>query len=305
MVWGGVIYHSNKIDIENKLEPSLRVAIDKDLNTRFVRSGVPYSTPNTGKKINKGLITTDEKGERIYSYSKTNIPRYTSFTDESMKQSYLNIFSPICPDTLNHYFHNELLLKDINATTGIRVTDLKKNQTKITPNTPNSNYCHKYSYLLGIEDEIRIDVFIQYTFISVLFHGGIIWVPFLFLLCSLIICIHFILKYLKVKKEYEIVQLDEQTYRLGESIFNIKESILYKDDKPYKIRKQESKLLVAFLQAPNYFLSIDDINTIIWGDSKISTSKRIHTLISDLRKDIAPDLEIPKDSNNGYRLGLH
>lgn len=306
LVWIISIYHSNKIDIENKLEPSLRVAVDRDLNTRFVKSGIPYSTSNTGTKINKGLISKDEKGEKSYSYRETNIPRYTNSVDELIKQSCLNVFLPICPDTLNKYFNNELLLKNINAATAIKIIDLIKKQSKTTQDTTLYNsYNYIFSYLLGIEDELRLDAHIQYTFISILLYKGIIWLPLFICLSTLVTYIYLIKKLHQLKKEYMIVQLDEDIYRLGESIFNKKECILYKDNKPTKIRKQEAMLLIAFLEAPNYFLSIDDINITIWESEKIETAKRIYTLISDLRGDVAPDLDIIKDSNKGYHLCLH
>ncbi len=306
LIWVIVIYHSNKIDIESKLEPSLRVAIDRDLNTRFTKSGIPYSTSNTSTKINKGLISKDGKGEKSYSYRETNIPRYTNTVDELIKQSCLNAFLPICPDTLNKYFNNELLLKNINATTAIKITDLINKQSKTTQDTTLYNsYNYIFSYLLGIEDELRLDVHIQYTIISILLYKGIIWLPLFICLCTLITYIYLMRILHQLKKEHKIIQLDEDTYRLGESIFNNKEGILYKDNKPNKIRKQEAMLLIAFLKAPNHFLSIDDIKTTIWGSEKIETAKRIHTLISDLRGDVAPDLNIIKDSNKGYRLCLH
>lgn len=307
LAWIIAIYHSNKIDIESKLEPSLRVAVDRDLNTRFAKSGMPYSTNNTSTKINKGLISKDGKGEKQYSYKKTNITRYTNVVDASVKQSCLNIFLPICPDTLNKYFSHELQLKNINAATTIKVTDLTKKQSQITQDTTLcGNYNYIFSYLLGDEDELRLDAYIQYTFVSILFHKGIIWLPLFICLCTLITCIYLIRKLHQWKKEYKIIKLDEDIYRLGESIFNNKEGILYKGNKTTtKVRKQEAKLLIAFLEAPNYFLSIDDINTTIWESKKIETAKRIHTLISDLRGDVAPDLDIIKDSNKGYHLCLH
>lgn len=307
LAWIIAIYHSNKIDIESKLEPSLRVAVDRDLNTRFAKSGMPYSTTNTGIKINRKTIIKEDRKERVYSYKTTNILRYTNIVDELMKQSCLNDFLPINPDTLNKYLSNELRLKNINAATAIKVTDLIKKQSKTTQDTTLYNsYNYIFSYLLGDEDELRLDVHIQYTFISILFHKGIIWLSLFICLCTLITCIYLIRQLHQWKKEYKIIKLDEDIYRLGESIFNNKEGILYKGNKTTtKVRKQEAKLLIAFLEAPNYFLSIDDINTTIWESKKIETAKRIHTLISDLRGDVAPDLDIIKDSNKGYHLCLH
>lgn len=307
LIWVIVIYHSNKIDIESKLEPSLRVAIDRDLNTRFTKSGIPYSTSNTSTRINKGLISKDGKGEKSYSYRETNILRYTNTVDELIKQSCLNTFLPICPDTLNKYFNNELQLKNINATTAIKITDLIKKQSKTTQDTTllYNSYDYIFSYLLGIEDELRLDAHIQYTLISILLYKGIIWLPLFICLCTLVTYIYLTRKLRQLKKEYKIVKLDENIYRLGESIFNKKEGILYKDNKPNKIRKQEAMLLIAFLEAPNYFLSINDINIVIWESEKIETVKRIYTLVSDLRGDVAPDLDIIKDSNKGYHLCLH
>lgn len=130
LVWIIVIYHSNKINIESKLEPSLRVAVDRDLNTRFAKSGMPYSTTNTGIKINRKTIIKENRKERVYSYKTTSISRYTNIVDELMKQSCLNDFLPINPDTLNKYLSNELQLKNINAETAIKVTDLIKKQSK-------------------------------------------------------------------------------------------------------------------------------------------------------------------------------
>lgn len=300
------IYQSNKTDIESKLEPSLRVAIDKDLNTRFVKSGIPYYTPNSSTKLNKKLITKDEKGEKIYSYKKTEIPRYTNFMDELIKQSCLNDFLPINPDTLNKYFNTELQLKNIHTTTAIKITDLAKKKTKTVQDTIlYYSYDYKYSYLLGNEDELRLDAYIHYTLVTIFFYKGIIWLPLFISICTLVICILFSIKYYRSTKENKITQLDEQTYRLGENILNIKEGILYKNGEPCKIRKQKFKLLLAFLQAPNNFLSINEINNVVWEDSKSDPIlSRIHTLISDLRKDIAPDLVI-KDTNKGYRLCSH
>lgn len=307
LAWIIAIYHSNKIDIESKLEPSLRVAIDRDLNTRFVKSGMPYYTPNSSTKINKKLITKDGKSEKMYLYRKTDIPRYTNFMDELIKQSCLNDFLPIDPDTLNNYFNNELQLKNIHLTTAIKITNLTQKHTKTTQDTI-IHHCvdYKYSYLLGNEDELRLDAYIHYVFITILFYKGVIWLPLFISICTLIICFLFSIKYYQFMKENKIAQLDDQTYRLGENIFNIKEGILYKNGKPCKIRKQKFKLLFAFLQAPNNFLSMNDINNIVWEDSKNNLiPSRIHTLVSDLRKDIAPDLDITKETNKGYRLCSH
>ena len=236
-----------------------------------------------------------------------DIPRYTYFMDESLKQSCLNDFLPINSDTLNNYFNNELQLKNIHTTTTIKITDLAHKKTKTVQNTiPHHSYNHKYSYLLGNEDELRLDAYIYYTSRTVLFYKGIIWLPLFIILSTLILCFLFSIKYYRSMKENKIAQLDDQTYRLGENIFNIKEGILYKNGKPCKIRKQKFKLLFAFLQAPNNFLSMNDINNVVWEDSKNNLiPSRIHTLVSDLRKDIAPDLDITKETNKGYRLCSH
>lgn len=307
LVWIITIYHSNQADIESKLEPSLRVAVDKDLNTRFVKSGIPYSTSNTSTKINRGLISKDMKGKDIHSYKQSDIPRYTNFMDELTKQSCLNDFLPVNPDTLNKYFNYELQLKNIHATTSIKIIDLIKQHIKTTNDTTlYHHYKHQYSYLLGSKDELQLDAYINYTIITILFYKGAIWLPLFICICTLIIYIFFIFKHYQSKKENKITQLDEQTYRLGKNIFNIKEGILYKNNKPCKIRKQKFKLLHAFLKAPNNFLSINDINIIVWENSKSDPIlSRIHTLVSDLRKDIAPDLDIIKIGNNGYQLRSH
>lgn len=268
---------------------------------------MPYYTPNSSTKINKKLITKDGKSEKMYLYRKTDIPRYTNFMDELIKQSCLNDFLPIDPDTLNNYFNNELQLKNIHLTTAIKITNLTQKHTKTTQDTI-IHHCvdYKYSYLLGNEDELRLDAYIHYVFITILFYKGVIWLPLFISICTLIICFLFSIKYYQFMKENKIAQLDDQTYRLGENIFNIKEGILYKNGKPCKIRKQKFKLLFAFLQAPNNFLSMNDINNIVWEDSKNNLiPSRIHTLVSDLRKDIAPDLDITKETNKGYRLCSH
>ena len=115
-----------------------------------------------------------------------------------------------------------------------------------------------------------------------------------FALKELLIRVETLLKRSFFHEEREFIEIDSGI------AYDIKNSTLLVDGKPYQLGVKESKLLKLFLQSPAEVLSHERIFEVLWGYDEEASDASLRTYIKNLRKIIGKE-RIVSIKKQGYR----
>jgi DNA-binding response OmpR family regulator len=115
-----------------------------------------------------------------------------------------------------------------------------------------------------------------------------------FALKELLIRVETLLKRNFYHEEREFIEIDEQI------AYDIKNSTLLVEKKPYQLGVKESKLLKLFLQSSGEVLSHERIFEVLWSYDEESSDASLRTYIKNLRKIIGKE-RIVSIKKQGYR----
>ena len=121
-------------------------------------------------------------------------------------------------------------------------------------------------------------------------------------------------KPLKLVSLYGLLDRVSQTYVLGCYVFDpMQRTLSSRKQEPEEIsislREKESQLLLALLEAPQYFVSRDDLLEIVWGVSPeaLIETRTLESHIYQLRQKLEPQAREPQilvSKDGGYQLVL-
>ena len=295
-------------DTQLIIEQTFLQTIDKDL---FERLNSPKVNPIKVVVVNK-IIPETKNGIRFQSSSQDTIIPYTQdltrekihLDNRYMHHTATRTLNPINPGLLEKRFTSLLDSIGIKAQTGITYYDKKEGKRYHS----NSNmYVYSSSFHstiipLGLEKEMEIQAFVYFTpsywcqpigrhiLYNFIFLG-------LFILYSIDSYFAFskriITKFnLQKEKTPQIILLPDGNYQIGTIHLNTQDGIITTLKQTTNISKrQEYILLKAFLQAPNFQLSREDIYSLLKKvDEKYSN--QVNAIISRLRKLLEDDPNI-------------
>lgn len=109
----------------------------------------------------------------------------------------------------------------------------------------------------------------------------------------------------EVKEEIEeFYESPKSPFQLSKELtFNFNNYTLYCKGEPVNMTLLPAKLLGAFLEAPNYYLSRDDLRKIVWSNIRV-TDEAIRRCVSRLNVGLSsgPDVKVVNLPREGYRL---
>jgi len=115
-----------------------------------------------------------------------------------------------------------------------------------------------------------------------------------FALKELLIRVETLLKRSFFHEEREFIEIDKGV------VYDIKNSTLQVDGKPYQLGVKESRLLKLFLQSPSEVLSHERIFEVLWSYDEEASDASLRTYIKNLRKIIGKE-RIVSIKKQGYR----
>ena len=294
-------FRKGKYNIRSKMTQAIQESITIDYYKRLFQDNV--HTPKPLKRKLKGIkITIEGNIEPIFF--KDSIDE--QIAHQLVDQYIFAQFAPIIPNDFNAIFKEELKQKGITGKTGIiyrhnGIPQYSDNDS-ITPRSA----LRTHIKMLDIKNTVSVQGWVDYSWNTLLKHTdtkniGIIIVCYI---ASLIVILF--KKRRRKNVEKPIIKVDNLNYcEVGKIKLDLKRRLLYIDGVECPITNMDFDLLHMFLQAPDYYLSREDIKQAFWPKEDWVDDK-INSHITSLRNKIK-NLEgytIRTIRGKGYCLNL-
>lgn len=292
-------------------------ALALDLEKRLKDSGMPYFFTSTTPSIQDQIGV--QTGDSI-SY----VTKDSTYINRSLWERQSVVFQtalieegyPLQVQDLDSIFTDKLHQIGYHIHTGVRYMNNQTNE--IEESDPDHliymNHCTPI-YYLGLSNEISIQGFYDISYSSI-FHRAPL--PFILLFIAWLITITgFTFLTLRKKRSNEIsyvsvsdisktldsdpvIQVSEE---YGIYFDPVKSRLYYPTDKFIELSNQPATLFLAFLEAPEHFLTYKQIDHIFWPKQEDTRAVRAQA-IKRLREDLSPATLVRVDNinRNGYKL---
>lgn len=208
---------------------------------------------------------------------------------------------PLNADSLNRLWDTLLIDRGFSGKTDIRisVSDLSENESTVYAqggqHYPKADSL--FTYYIGYRCETEITAFASFSYWNALTLGD--WMKIIALWMMVGLCIwQFYIWQMKsgdkckllednaIEKNKPVISLKEEItdiYELGNGLyFDASERLLKFGVQVNKLNPQISLLLVGFMKAEKYRMSISEICLLLWPDGS-GTAVRVHTVVNRLR----------------------
>lgn len=334
---GNYLYRSGETVVCQKLDDALKIATGDYLEKEFIKLDIPFAyNPASHQDTDfKNMTISDTCGKKITPVDlvKENAVLFSS-SEKKLKYTIVGELESFSANSLDRLWNDELQQRSVVANTAVQIKLLNATERMYADSIQMaliSSYDVKKTYYTGLINEIQLDFFIRYSFLSVLFHGA--WdSPFVVVLITLLLILGCFEVYLcllvyrptsvsvdervsfllteVVIDSYSVYNkpapVEEGFYQIGELLFDSERHQLIRGDYAYKIRPQSCALLLLFSKSANHFLTNQEIIEGLWGGREVGIERRVQRAISDLRKlfqscSSYPSIRIEFDVD-GYKL---
>lgn len=293
-------YKDGESYLQAQINDVFQRIIDEELDSRYHKSGIPFSYPlhmMREKRIDK----------TIYGHP-----------DEQMKQWILyKNHCKLNPDSLLHriktfYSEHRIETECIVVCTNLKT---KKVMRSHSPHSPSEMSFHSQPLILDTQHTVQAECFLDFSFFTILDRGN--WnIYFLFSILTGSISLFLIgsavntIKRKKQKDEVEKIESPKKESQEAPWIISFKNLSL--DTKQGKLSyhgetisltPSTERLMELFLNAPNHFLSNEEIMQTLWGP--VGTKNKLNNLVSQLRKILSTldsSIKIENMTGRGYQL---
>lgn len=299
-------YDSKVTILKEKAKKAFIVALDKELKNRHLEGDLSVSFNSKSllrAELPDSVYLVDASGRHAYRLDpEKHRMNITENGNIRFMHSITFIKRPICPDSLNMAWGDQLQAVDIIAKPAlcISVSDEKGNVKE--QYSTGSEWCNSpnrvFTTYMGHACEIEIKGYLFYSLWTMIFAESFIYLLLITIAvygiyrASLILCIHIRLVNRVKMDEQPIAQVFQEVEATPTRIYAIHESIIfYAEQKKIevngvekKIQNQSSALLELFLKEKEsgYILEDEAIMATLWPDGT-GTSERIHKAIGRLR----------------------
>lgn len=289
---------------------SFSQSIDADLNKRFLDINDLYivSTPPNYKPHGTVKITTEE-GTTIVKRDSSE-PHNPWEEEKKSKQTVLADTNAIVPTTLDSFFCQELLKKNIPAKTAVIVNDGKtnKNARSSTDTSIYNSPLKAGPFKLGLFKEIEVTGYaiVPWWYIA----AQVMQQPPVIILLSAILLTTGV--WLIIRKRLHLKTLPinalgsgtDGIFHFGQLSLDTHTQTVFAGNHPIKVTERDYQLLLLFMSSSHHYVSREKIVQHFWSEKEDCTD-RINTSISRLRKilkETDPSLKISTEKKAGYRL---
>ena len=290
-------FRQGKHNIRSKITQALQESITIDYHKRFFQNNIYIPEP-LGRKIKGIKIAVGEKNENIIF--KDSIDEQTAH--QLVDQYMFAQFTPVIPNDFNVIFKEKLKEKGINGKTGIIYRHNGIPQYSDNDSVSAHSALRTHIKMLDIKNTVSVQGWVDYSWNTLLKHTDTknLWI----ILTGYILTV-VLLKKKKTKiAESPIVKEENLEYcEIGKIKLDLKKRLLYINETNRPISSMDFDLLQMFLEAPDHYLSREDIKQAFWPKED-SADDKINSHITSLRSKIK-DLEeysIQRIKGKGYYL---
>jgi hypothetical protein len=169
-----------------------------------------------------------------------------------------------------------------------------------------SEYKNISSVYAGLSNEIEVEPFIRYSWLTVLKNTSTTMVVIveLIILVLLFVCFIYYLRK-KIKKSVPLVtDISQSDIKLANLRYVYSSHEFYVDNRKIQVRSQSASLLLLFLKAPSHTVTKEEIISCLWRPEDSGVEGRLRRAVSDLRslfREESVNISI-KSSGNNYSL---
>lgn len=291
------LFQDGKENIHAQINHTLQETITLDYYNRLnkkLKSHRPL-----GRKMKGSRIKTEKGIETIIF--KDSIDEHIA--EQLVNQYVLAKFSPINPDNFNDIFRSAIKNNKIAEKTGIIYCYNGKKQYSDCDSVSPQSAIITHPQIIDIKATASVQAWTDCNWIIILQNTTLktllsaIAYGMILLLVSILLYIH------KDKKE-DIIEYGENI-EIGDLLLQKDMQRIYIKGEMCPIRRADFKLLLLFVQAPNHFLTREDIKNAFWPKEDNSDNK-IYSHISTLKSSLKdfPKYQIIRETGRGYRLIL-
>ncbi|MDR2919121.1 MAG: helix-turn-helix domain-containing protein [Tannerella sp.] len=286
---------------------------------RLEKSGLPFLFSNVrpNETMNPGIISlqTEDSVSCIKKNPEHYVKPILERQSHAIQTALMLCGYPMKAMVIDSLLTEKLHLQNIYAGIGIRyVNNLTK---EIEDSKPGNSVYHETSaglIPLGLNDEIGVQLFYKMSFLSILRQEPI---PFVLLtvlwLAILSVSIVFLCR--KSERKVAYIPVSEIKTAQGEELllqicravyFDSVKLEIHCNDQVISLPGQVARLFTAFMEAPDYYLSNEQIEVLFWPVSNNNNNSSCTQLIRRTRKTIKPvhELKIENLNRKGYRLKI-
>ncbi|WP_455673167.1 winged helix-turn-helix domain-containing protein [Phocaeicola sp.] len=291
-------YFSFKEEKENILatmKENLHETVSIDYQERLNKVLVGYRP--LGRKL-KGVQIECESGiETIFFKDST----YESLATRLANQYVMAKVIPVNPDEFNEIFKKEWEKNGGSATkTGIIYCHNKKKIFSGNDSISFQSALVTPIQTIDAKKTIGVQAWAIIHWIEIVKHTTqkVLWSIIAYFIVLLWISLSFL-----VKQQKKDVPTSQDYIQLGKMILKLESTKLYIDNQSCPIAPIDFNLLVLFVNAPDYFLTKEDIKNAFWPTDDKPDNK-IHNHISTLKSSLKgfPEYQIMTEQKKGYRL---
>lgn len=295
-------FQQGKYNIQLKIAQVIEIAITKDYHNRLSQDNT-YTPKSLRRKIKGIKIKIEGNIENILFKDSIEEQSAHQLVDQYMMAQY----TPIIPNDFNAIFKKELEQKGIIDKTGIIYRRNGITQYSDNDSISLQSALCTHIKMLDIKNTISIQGWVDYSWKTLLKHTDTknLWMILVCYVAFLGGVIFF--KKKKTKNiEEPIIKVDNLNFwEVGRIKLDLEKKLLYIDKVECKIAKMNFDILRMFLEAPDHYLSREDIKQAFWPNLD-SADDKINAHINTLRSKIK-DLQgysIKTIRGKGYCLVL-
>ena len=294
-------FQQGKYNIQSKITQAIQESITIDYYKRLFQDNV--HTPKPLKRKLKGIkITIGENIEPIFF--KDSIDE--QIAHQLVDQYIFAQFAPIVPNDFNSIFKEELKQKGITDKTGIIYRHNGIPQYSDNDSISPSSALRTHIKMLDIKNTISVQGWVDYSWKTLLKHTDAknLWITLICYIASLVVVL-FKKKRRRILEKLMSKGRNLEYCEVGKIKLDLKRKFLYIDGVECPITNMDFDLLRMFLEAPDYYLSREDIKEAFWPKDN-SVDDKINSHITLLRNKIKSleGYSIKTIRGKGYRLSL-
>lgn len=290
-----VAFKDEKANILATMKDNLREAINIDYQERLNKILISYRP--LGRKVKKVQIKCEDSIEIISFEDST----YEALAVQLANQYVMTKIIPVNPDNFNKIFQKEWEKNGFSTTkTGIIYYHNKK---KVFSDNDSISFqlalvTHVQTIDAKRSASVQAWAMIHWTEIVKHTTPKVSWS----IIAYFIVLVWVSLSFLKKPQEKEI-PVNRDCIQFGKMTLKLESQKLYINGQPCLIAPIDFNLLVLFLNAPEHFLTKEDIKNAFWPKEDKPDNK-IYSHISTLKSSLKdfPEYQITTEAQKGYRL---
>lgn len=282
-------FQQGKYNIRLKMTQTMQETITRDYYKRLFQDNV-HTPKSLGRKIKGTKIAIGGHIENILFKDSVD----EQIASQLVDQYVLAQFTPIIPNDFNAIYKDELKQIGITDKAGIIYRHNGIPQYSDNDSLSPQSALRTHIKMLDIKNTISVQGWVDYSLRTLLQHTDTknLWIILVCYIASLAVALFKMKRTKNIEDgnlnlcEAERIEEDNSNlYGAGRIKLDLKKRLLYIDKMECPITKMDFDLLRMFLEAPDYYLSREDIKQAFWPKED-SVDDKINSHINSLRNKI-------------------